>query len=317
MQYVTPDESATIEIVGVDGSVWTVSGQGEGHEGVVLHKGAQGLQEAPRKTVWSQSASQEGSTPQGVSIDPLDLVLAFDIYGDEENWSDVTSRFRNAWSYEEDTTIKYQSESGLRTLQVRMSEAPDRNADKDPRLVQYSLETYTVRAGWPFWEGEGTTDTMKCELQMKPAENIIETMAQALITLFNLEPLFSNYAQGTVTVSNPTDRPLWPQWICTGPGRWGIPDWSWKDDDQANRVVICPTQSDGEDLSIDTYPRSEPYVSKLNTNIAGRFGGVLFLNPIPPHTPSTEIPIFYVGHDSDAEISVVLREYWNSPAGGE
>lgn len=317
MQFVNAGDPATIEIVGVDGSSWTVSGVDQGHEGVVLDEGPQGLQEAPRTGLWTQSAYQEGSTFMGVSVEPLDLVLAFQIWGDEENWADVASRFRNAWSYEEDTTIRVSSESGTRTLKVRLLEAPDRKSTKDPRLTQYSLDTYTIRAGWPFWEGDGTTSTYECTLKEKPASNGLGGLSAAIRRLLGLEPAVTKYDEGWVTVSNPTDTPLWLRWSLTAPGRWAIPDYSWQDDDDKARVIVCPTLYTDEDLSIDTYPRNEPYVSKLNTNIPGRFGGVMFLYPIPPHTRPTKIPVSYVGNDPNAACTVICQQMWNGPWGGE
>lgn len=313
MQFVEAGTPATIEIVGVDGSSWTVSGEDQGHEGVVLNNGAQGLQEAPRKGIWSQSAFQEGATYMGNTVEPIDLVLAFQVWGDEENWADVAAAFRKAWDYEQETIIRVSSEAGSRTIKVRLLEAPDRNSNKDPRLTQYSLDTYTLRAGWPFWEGDGAVDEFEVSLKTRPPSNVWEEMSEALRRLFSLESGIDKYDEGYVTVSNPTDTPLYPQWVATAPGRWAIPDWSFKDDEDAHRAVVCPTLGDGEDLTIDTYPRNEPYVSSLNTNIAGRFGGVLFLNPIPPRTAPTQVPVRYVGNDPNAKITVILRDKWMGP----
>lgn len=316
-QFVSPGEPALIEVIGVDGSSWIVSGQNEGHEGIVLDAGPQGLQEAPRSGIWQQSAFQEGATFMGVSVEPIDLVLAFQVWGDEENWQDVSSRFRRAWDYEKLTTIRVTTESGTRELQTCLYEAPDRDSDHDPRLLQYSVEKYTLRAPWPYWEGDVVTETMTGELVSRPYEGSEwwEKLSAALKKLFGLSPDIEHYKEAEITVHNPTDVPLWPQWACTAPGRWGIPDFSFKDDDQASRVITTPTLAPGQGLTIDTYPRNEPYVADDGSNMAGRFGGVLFLNPIPPFTPPTKIPVSYIGEDANSAATVRLRHYYNGPWG--
>lgn len=318
-QFVERGTPATIEIIGCDGSLWTVAGDDGGHEGVELNTGPQGLQEAPRSGIWQQSAWQEGATFLGATVEPLDLVLSFQIWGDEENWQDVASRFRAAWDYEKQTTIRVTTESGTRELDVQLFEAPQRDSEKDPRFIQYSLDMFTVRAAWPFWRGEDYSDSFTVELHERPVEDDSAwgKLSAALRTLLKLEPEVENYSEGYVTIANPTDVPMWPQWACTAPGRWGIPDFSFEGDTVTKRSITTPTLAAGEDLSIDTYPRNEPYVAANGSNVAGRFGGVLFLNPIPPKTPPTKVPVVYVGDDAEAAATVRLREYWNGPWGGE
>lgn len=314
-QFVNSGTPATIEIIGVDGSSWTVSGESQGHEGVELDSGPQGLQEAPRTGNWQQSAFQEGATFMGVSVEPIDLVLGFQIWGDEENWQDVSGRFRKAFDYERLATIRVSTESGTRELGVQLFETPQRDQDFDPRTQQYSLEVYTLRAPWPYWEGEVESDTSVVNLRSRPdsgskAWNNLPAALQAMLTADTATP---TYSSGTVEVSNPTDVPLWPQWACTAPGRWGIPDYSWNDDEQATRTITTPTLYSGQGLTIDTYPRNEPYVAEDGSNMPGRFGGVLFLNPIPPFTPRQKIPVFYIGADDTAATTIRMRQYWNSP----
>ena len=316
-QFVNAGAPMTIEVIGVDGSSWTVSGSAQGHEGVVLDAGPQGLQEAPRSGVWQQSAFQEGATFMGVSVEPIDLVLAFQIWGDEENWQDVSSRFRRAFDYERPATIRVDTESGTRELDVVLFEAPDRNTDVDGRILQYSVETYTLRAAWPFWADRVEVSTVEGGLVPRPEEGTPEwdALPDVVRRLFEMEGGFDSFLSGSVTVSNPTDVPLWPQWALTAPGRWAVPDHSFKDDDQANRFIMTPTLYPGEGLTIDTYPRNEPYVAENGSNMAGRFGGVLFLNPIPPFTQPTEIPVSYIGDDTDAAGTVRMRRYYNGPWG--
>lgn len=317
--FVNTGEPATIEVIGVDDSSWTVSGANQGYEGVVLDAGPQGLAEAPRNGIWQQSAFQEGSTFLGVTVEPIDLVLGFQIWGDEENWQDVSSRFRRAFDYTKQATLQVSTESGTRSLKVQLLEAPQRDQEKDPRLLHYSLEVYTFRAAWPYWEAEDEYVTHKfssSSLRSVPSRgsSSFNALPRHVQGTLNLNKSATRYYTGSLTVENPCDTPLWPEWALTSPGSWGISDSSYMDDDMANRFIVTPTLSAG--ISIDTYPRNEPYVATDGSNIAGQFGGLLFLNPIPPHTEQTEVPFVYAG-SSGGEITLRMRRWWNGPWGGE
>src|SRR5699024_10754723 len=101
------------------------------------------------------------------------------------------------------------------------------------------------------------------------------------------------------------------------PGKWSIPDFSWNDDQWSDRVINAPTLAPGQDLSIDTYPAHEPYVAADGSNIAGRFGGVMFLHPIPHHTEETQLPVKVVGGEPGASIMLRMPRNWRRPHGGD
>lgn len=282
---------ANIQIIGVDGQKWNVSGELMGLEGVELDVSPEGLHsEAPFKTIWQQSAYQEGVTYLGNTIEPLDLVMGFNIYGDEgRSWEYVEERFFNSFSPEEPATIVYTSASGRRTLDVTLLEKTKTAVKNDPRLMEYSKMVLTLRAAFPFWKGETRTNTVVFP---------------------------SGTGTNTVTVYNPTDRPLYLQWACTAPGRWTLPDYSFKRDAQSERKITTPTLTEGQDLTIDTYPRTETYTAADGSNIAGRFFGVDFLHPVPPRTPPTELPVSVENGGANAEVMVRMVEYWKRPHGG-
>ena len=316
-------DPAIIEVLGVDGSEWAVSGYGDGAQGVILDQGAQGLQEAPRKGVWTQTAFQHGSTYTGHSVEPLDLVLGFQIWGDDHDWAQVSSDFRNAFDYEREATIRVTSESGRRTLKVRLLEAPKRDQNKDPRMLQYSLEVYTLRAAWPFWEGDTVTQGGAITLRPKgdlAADYPVGTVERTnLDRMFTLNPEAQYWEVASVKAFNPTDVPIYPVWALTDQATWCVPDKSFTDSSETDRSIITPTLGVGEGLSIDTYPLREPYVAANGSNIAGRFGGVLFLNPIPPRTKETIIALSVVTRQNTVKPEWAMRmvQYWNGPWGGE
>lgn len=282
-------EPARIEIIGVTGERFVVSGQGMGEQGVELSKSPEGIHdEAPIKTIWQQSAFQEGATYIDYTIEPLDLVLAFDIVGDEDNWEDIEARFYACFDPERPATIVISTQTESRSLKVTKLEQSKTTAERDPRILGWSKITFTLRAAWPFWEGK----------------TIVKNVAIDTAGLAYVE------------ISNPTDRPLWPQWALTAPGRWTLPDFSFADDQNATRTVTTPTLAEGQDLTIDTYPLRESYVAADGSNIAGRFGGIEFQFPIPPHTPTTRLPIKLEAGAAQSGAQLRLTQFWQRPWGG-
>lgn len=282
-------DPARIEIVGVNGERFVVSGPGMGEQGVELSKSPEGIHdEAPIKTIWQQSAFQEGATYVDYTIEPLDLVLAFDIVGEQDNWEDIESRFYGCFDPERPATIIITTAMESRTLKVTKLEHSKTTAERDPRILGWSKITFTLRAAWPFWEGRTVIKNVQ-----------INTAGTAYIE-----------------VSNPTDRPIWMQWAVTAPGRWTLPDFSFMGDANAARTVTTPTLASGQDLTIDTYPLRESYTAADGSNIAGRFGGIEFQFPVPPHTPQTLLPVKLEAGAASSGAQLRMVEYWQRPWGG-
>lgn len=284
---------AHIQIIGADGSVWDVSGPGAGLQGVELSKSPQGLNdEAPFRGIWQQSAFQEGATYLGKSVEPIDLVLGFDIVGDGWDWEYIESRFFAAFDEEKPTQVVHTSDGVRRVLEVVKHEhiRTETHDGRDPRILQWSDMAVSIRAPWPRWVG----DTV---------------VAEASTTLTD--------ADLTLTLSNPTDTWMWLQWVVTAPGKWKIPDGDWGEGDMPNRSIWTPTLRAGQDLTIDTNPLHEPYVAADGHNIAGRFNGVLFLHPVPPHTPPTDVTVRVEGGSGRSAVQCRMVHNWRRPWGGE
>lgn len=281
-----------LELHSAAGRIWHIHGTAAGAEGVGLLKGAEGFWEAPLKAIWLQGAFQEGATYLGFKTEPLDVILPIGIRGNSTaEWSSTDTAFRNDLG-DPDTefTLVAHSPSGTRRLALRLTDAPVSVRDTDPSTDFYTRLVVQARAGWPRWVAEAETSVFT---------------AQAAS------------ASGTVTVSNPTDTWLYPQWVCEAPGKWVIPDFSFHDDDQADRVIATPTLATGQTLTIDTYPAHEPYVAADGSNIAGRFGGVTFVNAVPPHTPPTQIPVSVTGAKPGASCLLRMERNWRRPRGGD
>ena len=274
------------------GRVWHIHGASAGAEGVALLEGADGLWEAPIKSVWMQGAFQEGATYVGFRTEPLDVILPIGIRGETyAEWAHADSLFRNdLGDPDSEFSLVAISESGRRELKLRLTDTPVNVRTTDPGEDHYTRLVVQARAGWPRWVGE--------------AEASVFTST-------------NGNSSGFVTVSNPTDTWLYPLWVCDAPGKWSLPDFSWRDDQWKDRVINTPTLGGGEALTIDTYPANESYVSANGSNIAGRFGGVEFLFPIPPHTPPTQVPVQVSGGHPGASVMVRMPRNWRRPRGGD
>lgn len=286
---------AIIEIEGVHGERWRVSGPGDGAEGVILAESPDELHsEAPIKPIYQQSAFQEGATYVGHTIEPVDLVLGFRIIppGNSDTWEQIEGRFFASFDPVKPARIIYTTPDGeSRYLEVLKFAASKTASAKDPRLFNTSHIVMTLRAPWPYWRGEDRT----------------------------VEGEVSAGESHTFKVANPTDRDIWLRWVLTAPGRWRVPDYSLDSDDGSdrNRRVITPNLTTGQDLTIDTYPLRVSYLAADGTNVAGQFGGVDFLYPVPPHTPPTDYTITYEGTEgSVGQFQCRMSENWLRPWGG-
>lgn len=284
--------AALIEIIGVHGEEWTVSGPGMGDQGVMLSADPEGLfDEAPWNGIWQQGATQEGATLLGVATDPIDITLNFETFTTDDGmpWAEVDARFFASFDKIKEATIRVTDQGETRTLRVvKMSEARLK-AKKDPRITGHAVTTLSLRAAWPYWEGDTVTSTY-----VAPAGGGTHT--------------------GAIILSNPTDVPCFPQWSLSAPGKWTIPDAHFDDEDGPSRLIVLPTLASGQDLTIDTYPTEETYITADGSNYAGRMGGVDFLHPIPDRTPPTELPVSFTGSAGGVAQARMVR-YWKRPFG--
>lgn len=327
-------QAVKIELVGADGTTYNISGPGMGEQGVELDVDPEGLiSEAPISQIWQQSAFQEGATYIGTSVEPIDLVLGFhvydykDKYGVYHPWEEVESKFHRALHERKPAKLRYTPANGpARALDIIKLKATETKSKHDPHLNQYSHVITTVRAPFPYWRGQ---------------------------TIIYTERIDAPSANVTFTVSNPTDTYLWPKWTVTAPGMWLLPDYDFEQlpdtkitvnklrqvintlelmtgttpeqleqhpsvielvKEPETRTVRTPFLLDGQDLTIDTYPRNETYVARDKSNIAALMQGIDFMRPIPPHTPETTLAAGLVrGTPTGNLIRLTLDRYWKRP----
>lgn len=284
---------ATIEVHGVNGRRYTVSGPGAGDDGVILGNSPDDLHvEAPITPIYTQGTFQEGATYLGHTVEAKDLVLSFiiDPPGNEDRWEEIESDFFACFAPDRYAKLVYITPDGeSRYLEVRKYAAMKVASEKDPRIANTSTMVVTLRADWPYWQG---------------SVNVINGQVDSGDSL-------------TFKIENRTDRDIWLQWTLTAPGKWRVPDYLFNSPDPAlaSRRIICPELYTGETLTVDTYPTHERYVSANGSNIAGRFRGVDFLYPVPPHTPPTDMTVSYTG-TGPGTFQCRAPENWLRPWGG-
>lgn len=287
-------------------TVFHVHGEDVGSEGVWLAKGqVQGLYDAPVQTTWKAGAYQIGSSQRSRKFLHRDLVLGFHIKDTTDAWEFNDSQFRRMFDYQEDpwdpgwqpTTIEVETElSGVRKLDVLLSEAPDFDSALDPQMQQHGNVLFKLRAGKPFWYQADATSTF--------TGNGVT-------------------GSGTVSVSNPTDQVAYHKWVVT-PATWTLPDRKWTGAPNAlattgsrNVSGIAITNANaGAVIDLD---RSEVmFRDSAGTNLLGQLAGKFFEYPIPPYTPTTSLPVSYTNApNTGASVQVRVPRNWSRPWGLE
>lgn len=263
----------TVRVIGVDGSRWTISGDGAGAEGVWLKDEHVGLLDTPVTTIWQEGANQVGATFGAARFNARSITLSvFVLDGERQGrtWQSVDSRWRKAWSYRADSTIEVISDSGLRRLRCRLESTPEHQLGKGGQLMGSSAVLMSLKAGDPLWYSTEQTEPWR----------------------------FNGVTwTGSVTVSNPTDMPMWLRWTVTGPASVILPDFSfeeregWPGYKHQTRRITMPFQPIGVDVAVDTDPMQEQVVAIQRPSWWAKMNGQFFTYPVPPWTPETQLPV--------------------------
>ena len=267
-------QTDTIDIVGRQGQLYRISGPGQGSQGVFMAPNSTGLlDDAPVKTIWHKTMF--GQSMSGMEWERREIVATLNIGYDElidperdpDEWHDIYSEIRQAFSFTEDTKIIYGSADGDRLLYSRMLEKPKPFSShafegKDPKLFSFGSIVLTMGCEFPFfigpsdwyeWEFEGPGDFWT-----------------------NL-PFF-----------NPSDVPIWPYLEITHSAMWYLPDFSWGNEEYGrglsdmDKIVRTPYLEIGENCNVYTRPDMDTYQSENDAPVGLRSQGRDFEYPIPP-----------------------------------
>lgn len=295
---------ASIHLIGVDGSLWHLSGRNQGAEGVELATAISGTYDAPATTIWNATAFQTGATFYGMRYDKRDIVLPFNVSAAGGiAWETVDGNFRKAWSYLADSTLVVTTETSTRCLKIRLSQQPEFTPKHDPHLKSWAPIVLTVTAGFPFWVEEDITQTWVSSIDTSTG---------------------SAEQEGHVLVENPTDLPMYLRWVCSAPAQWTLPDFSFGLDynygtgsgaANTERTVTLPKTTAGQDLTVITDPEMPMITAADGSNQWAAMNGVSFLYPVPPETPSTEFPVWVTYAPAGASVMCAQTRYWTRPWG--
>lgn len=281
-----------VELEGVNGEWFTLAGQGAGEQGVWLGTEVEGIYDAPVKTIWTEHAHQIGASYAGMRNLRRDITFtAVVVDTPDQPWEDSDSAWRKAWSYTRDCRLWIETEGSRRFLNLRLSEQPLFKPEHDPHQRRVEKVFMTCIAGDPWWYEDDETDTWTLNT--------------------------GTSGSGTVTVSNPTDQEIWLKWVLQGPGRWVLPDFSWKTDSWANRLISMPLQVVGQEFRVDTDPFEDQLRDNNGSQVWALMNGVTFLHSVPAYTDPIEIPVSVSNATSGVGLQVRCPRTWSRPWGGQ
>ena len=251
-----------VELIGVNGEVFTLAGADAGDRGVYLGTGITGLYDPPVKAVYEEPGNYPGARYLNHRVLRRDLVFAVYILNDKGSgsWLSRDSEWRKAWAFDRDSILRVTTEeSGTRYLKVRLFESMDVDTQTDPNGNSLNVIKMMCAAGDPFWYSDDAvfTATTTTDTSFDPAPLPWPWPQPSLPT----ETL-------TITVDgakgglNPTDQYIFPKWTVPGsthapaapyiPGLdwlgapasratiWTLPDYSFEDEQYENRRVRLP-----------------------------------------------------------------------------
>lgn len=265
-------DADTIDIWAKSGQIYRISGPGQGKQGISMAPNSVGLlQDAPVKTIWHKTMF--GQAMSGMEWERRDIVatlnvgeeMGYDPDRDPDDWYDLYSEIRSAFSYTEDTKIVYGSADGDRILYARMTETPkpfsaQRFEGKDPRLWSYGSVVLTMGCEFPFYLGPSE----------KYEWNFDGPSGWARIPFYN-----------------PGDVPIWPIFEVAEGAQYSLPDYSWGNEEYGrgltdlDKIITTPLLRMGETCEIQTRPDLETYQSENDAPVGLRANGRDFEYPIP------------------------------------
>jgi hypothetical protein len=186
---------------------------------------------------------------------------------DSDVWHSVYSRWRAMWSPEEETTIRYVSIDGERTLGLREIDAPkpfsaNNFEGQDPHLFAFGSLVASTAAEFPAYVGIPD----RYQWSTTGSGNFAFTM-----------PYF-----------NPSSLDIWPEWDLTGGAQWVLPDYSFGKESygrgvaDTQKTVPIPTLMPGENVTVATRPDYGWILSAWETPVTSRSPGLRSEYPIPP-----------------------------------
>lgn len=296
----------TVELEGVNGQMFTLSGPGAGAQGVTLKTNIEGLYDAPVKPIYTSHANERGSTYQGKRDLQRDIQFGVSVLGAAGTWEDLDSAWRLAFDYGNRTArLWVQTEKSRRYIDIALSREPEVVDPFKGHALGYTRIVMHCVAADPNWYDTPETFSWVAPTDTTDGSTVNGTIA--------------------VPYTNPTSGPIWPQWVAQGAlgTRWIIPDYSFGDDRKkravadADRRIMMPLLISGEHLYIDTdeSAKHEQVRSSLDTQIYLRMNGVSFIYPIPAGRQQTNFNVSVSKAPAGVGIQLRLIRPYSRPWG--
>jgi hypothetical protein len=259
-------QKTVVELEGVDGQWFTLAGPAAGDEGVYLGTDIKGLFEPPVKVVHEEPGNWPGARYLNHRVQKRELTFAVEILaGRTDSWLSRDSEWRKAWAFDRDSKLYVTTEeSGTRWLKVRLLESPEVEMFFDPNGNGVNRTVMVVVATDPYWyeDDEVYSAVTQEDTRFDPNELQLpwpwpqkELPRETLWLEVNPKSCRNGL--------NPTDQWIFPKWTVPGstekpadpyiPGLpwlgapksqatiWVLPDYSWKQDENANRRLKLPS----------------------------------------------------------------------------
>ena len=325
-----------VELEGVNGEVFNLT---TGDQGVYLATDVEGcFYDPPVKVVFEEPGNYPGARYLNHRILKRDITFGVQILQDakhgERSWLSRDSEWRKAWAFNRPCKLIVTTpDSGTRYLWVSLFESPKVDMKYDPRGNPINLTVMSCISYDPFWYEDDRVfyAKTKTDTRFKP-------------TLFDIPGNWpwEELPKETLTIKvdrsvgglNPTDQYISPKWSVPGstekvpefpwpfpPGvaipwerapftQFVIPDYSFEDDEYANRRLKTPGLIYGENCIINTDRREEQFSSESGSPVWARTNGVRFRNMIPPYTEERTFVIEASGTAAGQLISLRLPRPW-------
>lgn len=259
-----------VELEGVNGERFTLTGPNAGDRGVYLGTGVKGIYDPPVKVVVEEPGNYPGARYLNHRILRRDVVFGVEILHDSKkvggpgpnSWLSRDSEWRKAWAFDRDCKLYVTTEdSGTRYLKLRLFESPEVSTHTDPKLNTINRVAMVCIAYDPFWYEDDVV-----------YEAVTQTDTRFDATDFDFPFDWDDLPKETLTITvdpsdgrfglNPTDQAVFLKWTVPGsteapaepyiPGipwlgapqssqtLWALPDYSFEDEEQANRRIRLP-----------------------------------------------------------------------------
>jgi hypothetical protein len=141
------------DYVGPSGRVYPLAGPKQGSMGIQMLESPEGLLGPPGTVLTDGAARQRGKDFVGVTVDPVELDIDFDVWGKTaHDWAVVNRMWLDDWRFDKQGWIRfYTSDFGWRWIRVRKGKDHRGASRKDSRLLKVARYSQVALAEFPYW----------------------------------------------------------------------------------------------------------------------------------------------------------------------